>query len=252
MLVIAEESDVSELLDRTYSKEFTPYQLDTMSDRMILTTLNADVDRINKICLSRLREKKSTLRTYYSEDSAHRPNENASEDDFNVFPVEVLNQEMPSGFPLHALTLSVNSPILLLKNINPAAGLCNGTRLKVMNLRPNLIQAMITNGVHKGSQVFIPKVNMIDTSNPHFTLTRVQFPVKLNFAMTIHKSQGQTFENVSLFLQRPVFGHGQLYVAVSRVRQKKNLLIQICDSKAQGRNQLGTFTPNVVYREVFN
>ena len=50
-----------------------------------------------------------------------------------------------------------------------------------------------------------------------FTLVRKQFPVRLCFAMTINKSQGQSFEKVRIDLQRPVFSHGQFYVAVSRV-----------------------------------
>jgi ATP-dependent DNA helicase PIF1 len=51
-----------------------------------------------------------------------------------------------------------------------------------------------------------------------FTLRRRQFPVRLAFAMTINKAQGQTLKMVGIFLPKPVFTHGQLYVAMSRIR----------------------------------
>ncbi|KYM98545.1 ATP-dependent DNA helicase PIF1 [Cyphomyrmex costatus] len=60
----------------------------------------------------------------------------------------------------------------------------------------------------------------------HLHLRR-QFPIKLAFAMTINKSQGQTFEKVGIDLRRDVFNHGQLYVAFSRVRSWQTLKIYL-------------------------
>jgi ATP-dependent exoDNAse (exonuclease V) alpha subunit len=50
-----------------------------------------------------------------------------------------------------------------------------------------------------------------------FPLYRYQFPVAVAFALTINKAQGQSLDVVSIYLPQPVFGHGQLYVALSRV-----------------------------------
>jgi ATP-dependent exoDNAse (exonuclease V) alpha subunit len=65
--------------------------------------------------------------------------------------------------------------------------------------------------------------------------------------MTINKSQGQSLDCVGLFLPNPVFSHGQLYVAVSRVKSKKGLEILILDEDKKPTN----ITTNVVIKEVF-
>ena len=57
------------------------------------------------------------------------------------------------------------------------------------------------------------------------TATFKQYPIKLACAVTIHKSQGQTFENVILDLDTGSFAHGQTYVALSRVVSLEGLYL---------------------------
>jgi ATP-dependent exoDNAse (exonuclease V) alpha subunit len=61
--------------------------------------------------------------------------------------------------------------------------------------------------------------------------------------MTINKNQGQTLNNVGVYLPSSVFSHGQLYVAISRVRSSANIKI-FSDQSPDG------YMRNVVYREV--
>lgn len=115
---------------------------------------------------------------------------------------------------------------MLLKNLNTKNEVCNGTRLIIRGLTQNLIKAEITTGTHKGRIVFIPRITISpsDADIP-FTLKRHQFPVVLAFAITINKSQGQTFTTVGIHLTDSVFGHGQLYVVFSRSTSRSGVKV---------------------------
>ena len=77
----------------------------------------------------------------------------------------------------------------------------------------------------------------------------MQFPVRIAFAMTINKSQGQTLKRVGLDLRNDVFAHGQLYVACSRVGRAADLTILAVNSSRA--NQPPVYkTNNIVYRQV--
>ncbi|XP_057763585.1 uncharacterized protein LOC130984714 [Arachis stenosperma] len=142
----------------------------------------------------------------------------------------ICGSDVYSDVDVDWINLKIGVPIILLRNIDPAGGLCNGTRLVVRDLGRNVIDADIVSGSNVGDKFFISRMNMIpsDTVIP-FKFQRRQFPVSLSFAMTINKSQGQTLSTAGLFLRRPVFCHGQLYVAVSRVRNRNCLKILLCD-----------------------
>ncbi|XP_057299243.1 ATP-dependent DNA helicase PIF6-like [Hydractinia symbiolongicarpus] len=105
----------------------------------------------------------------------------------------------------------------------------------VRNLRANVIDCEILTGIRRGDRVIIPRVSLCpnDTNLP-FQIKRTQFPLRLSYALTINKSQGQTFEKVGIFLRRPCFSHGQLYVAFSRARSFQAVKVQIVNTFKQG------------------
>ena len=167
-----------------------------------------------------------------------------------TYPQEFLDSLELSGLPPHKLTLKVGAIVILLRNLNVATGLMNGTRLRVEAMHANSLDLTVISGHCLGKRVLLPKINLTpsDTMLP-FNLRRKQFPVKLAFAITINKAQGQTLERVGIWLPQHVFSHGQLYVALSRARSFSSLFVKIEDDKTQ--SDPPHMTLNVVYKEVF-
>ena len=153
-----------------------------------------------------------------------------------------------------ALRLKVGIPIILLRNVSPALGLANGTRLVFMQLSRSVIQAKILTGSHVGNVVSIPRINMntdADDKTIPVQIRRRQFPVRPAFAMTIDKSQGQTFQNIAIYLPAPVFAHGQLYIALSRVGDPRKITILITHLPLPDQPPGLPMTCNVVNTEIF-
>ncbi len=163
--------------------------------------------------------------------------------DSTRFPVEFLNKLTPAGLPPHHLYLKKGMVLMLLRNLSPKKGLCNGTRL-ILNKATNiLLHCKIASGDHAGEEVLISRIEMKHQDEQFIEWNRRQFPVRPAFAMTINKSQGQTLKKVGVWLEESAFTHGQLYVAASRVRNPEHLLFAVKTSDT-GK------TRNVVYKEI--
>ncbi|XP_047072869.1 ATP-dependent DNA helicase PIF1-like [Lolium rigidum] len=232
-----------------------------ITSRAILATKNDCVDKINLKMIDRFQGEEMV---YYSFDSVE-------EDPYGYYPEDFLNNLTPNGLPPHMLKLKINCPIILLRNIDPANGLCNGTRLVVRGFHKNAIDAEIVLGQHSGMRVFLPRIPLCPSDEEMFPFRfkRKQFPVRLSFAMTINKSQGQTIPNVGIYLPKPVFSHGQLYVALSRATATSNIkvLIGTCEEENENTKEekkkvnqkknkkmeistSETYTKNIVHTEV--
>uniref|UniRef100_K3Y2Z6 ATP-dependent DNA helicase n=1 Tax=Setaria italica TaxID=4555 RepID=K3Y2Z6_SETIT len=202
---------------------------DYITSRAILSTRNDWVDNINIKMIGMFQGGEMV---YHSFDSA-------IDDPHNYYPSEFLNTLTPNGLPPHLLKLKISCPVILLRNIDPANGLCNGTRLVVRGFQKNSIDAEIVLGQHAGKRMF------------PFQFKRKQFPIRLSFAMMVNKSQGQTIPNVGVYLPAPVFSHGQLYVAMSRATARTNIkILALPPNKKRVPTVDGTYTKNIVYKEV--
>ena len=91
---------------------------------------------------------------------------------------------------------------MLLRNIDPTRGLCNDTRLVVIRIGSYMFQARLANKPG-GSLELIPRFTLSTQEGESSFTLRKQFPVKLCFAMTINKSQGQSLKHVGVDLRQP-------------------------------------------------
>ena len=164
-------------------------------------------------------------------------------------PPEFLNWLTLSGLAPHKLTLKEGMPVMLMRNMDPSAGLANGTRLIIRGMRRTVPDVEVVGGAHAGTRCFLPRIDMSPSEhNLPFTLTRRQFPVRPAFAMTINKAQGQTLERVGVYLPCSVFSHGQLYVAASRVGASDRIKFLVQDGRVEGLE--GVYTKNVVFKNL--
>jgi ATP-dependent DNA helicase PIF1 len=204
----AGQSSISEsdTLIRTIYSDMDSLSLSSISakeqyfrERVLLAARNVDVDRINEAALNLL---PGPSKVYLSADEATGDSANTSH-----VPLEYLNTIVIPGMPLHSITIKIRCPIMLLRNLCPLRGLCNGTRMLITAMAERVIEAKILTGVHKGALSFIPRISMDSTAVPGlpFTLRRRQHPFRTAFAMTINKSQGQSISNVGVHLLMPGF-----------------------------------------------
>ncbi|XP_039602247.1 uncharacterized protein LOC120524463 [Polypterus senegalus] len=176
---------VEELTERLYPNVINLQEKSDawLCERALLSPTNNSADEINNYVLQKLPGDK---KSYFSIDSVLDGKETVH------YPIEFLNSLNPPGMAPNKLFLKVGVPVILLRNLN-SLKLCNGTRLRVIALQSNIIEASILTGCAKGEKVFIPRIPMISSNDYPFQFKRLQFPIKLCFALTINKAQGQTF-----------------------------------------------------------
>lgn len=158
---------------------------------------------------------------------------------------EFLQNLNPPGMPLFKLNLKIGCPIILMRNLSPSVGLCNGTRLLVTKCCRHVIEAKILTGHKAGQTVFLPRISFQPSvSELNINMSRRQFPVRVAYAMTINKSQGKFVKYVGIDLKTPVLSHGQLYVALSRCTAANRITVLLEDDTEKLE------TTNIVYPEV--
>lgn len=199
----------------------------------------ADISRLNSRCVALSLpvegEEKPTMTLASRRDMVDQINESRLEAIDK--PVFTFIGEIKKDFPENSLptdlelSLKEGAQVVFIKN-SPDRFWVNGTIGTVTTITQDLLEVRLENGeIHevepeKWSNIkysFDEKTNkIIETELGSFT----QYPVKLAWALTIHKSQGLTFNNVIIDLGRGAFTGGQTYVALSRCRSFEGLTLR--------------------------
>jgi len=173
-------------------------------ETIILSPTNRKVDNINNLNLQNIQSESFIFKSSQTGDFKEKPAD-------------------------ETLALKVGAQVMMVKNdIKSPKRWVNGSIGIVSQLDKKNIHLKIKNNVYKITQDTWDRFNYTikDGEVKHEVVaTFTQYPIKLAWAVTIHKSQGQTFENVIIDLDRGSFAHGQTYVALSRVISLKGLFL---------------------------
>ena len=173
-------------------------------ETIILSPTNRKVDNINNLNLQNIQSESFIFKSSQTGDFKEKPAD-------------------------ETLALKVGAQVMMVKNdIKSPKRWVNGSIGIVSQLDKKNIHLKIKNNVYKITQDTWDRFNYTikDGEVKHEVVaTFTQYPIKLAWAVTIHKSQGQTFENVIIDLDRGSFAHGQTYVALSRVVSLKGLFL---------------------------
>ena len=210
--------------------------------RAILAPTHVQVDAYNKNVLQHI---VGEPKIYLAADTMKE-----AEDVGLIQPESVLDyvaRHTPSGFPHHTLEIKTNAIFRLLRNFSVDLGLVKNVRVVVVHTGMRLITVRIVRGssaptAFDTEDILIPHISFQTVLHSGHTLHRKQFPLAPAYATTFNSCQGLNLDCVGIDLTRPVFSHGQLYTALSRIRHRSHA--HVCLRPGE------TTTTNVTYHEI--
>lgn len=137
-----------------------------------------------------------------------------------------LESQLDKDFPYEPeLSLCVGCQVMLLINKDVEAGLVNGSRGVIVGFEEDRPKVRFMNGMEELIDFYEWEYEI----NALNKVLRKQIPLKLAWAITVHKSQGCTLDCVEIDIGKSVFEYGQSYVALSRVKTLEGLFIKDID-----------------------
>lgn len=210
--------------------------------RSILAPTNVQVDAYNDAIIARI---DGLSRTYYAADSLKELAEAGLAESGGALDYAA-KRRIP-GLPDHSITIKVNGVYRLLRNLSLDRGLVKNIRVLVTDIGHRLITVRLLkehNGITEIDEedILIPRITFTYVLPSGHTLLRRQFPLAPAYATTFNSCQGLTLDIVGIDLTRPVFSHGQLYTALSRVRHRSHVRVRLRGGEVTA--------PNITYQEI--
>lgn len=155
----------------------------------------------------------------------------------------------PPSLPPFTLRIQQHANYCLLRNFSVERGLVKNVRVKIVHLRVGvhivsvkLVRNNSTASPNNDELFLIPRISFTDSLRSGRTLLRMQFPLAPAYAATFNSCQSLTLDCVAIDLTHPVFSHGQLHTAMSRVRRRDCIMVRVDDDEVQ--------TSNITYTEL--
>lgn len=172
---------------------------DKQDHSVTLTPTNAAATRINELKLAQLPSKEYSYEAKVSGDFDNK---------------KIIAE--------YILKIKKGAQVIMIKNDRDKRWV-NGTLAIIHDLGNDSIRVDIDGSICDVQREKWEKIKYVyneeeDSIEKQVVGTFEQYPIKLAWALTIHKSQGQTFDSVNIDLGNGAFAHGQLYVALSRCR----------------------------------
>jgi hypothetical protein len=171
-----------------------------------------------------------------------------------MISTSLLNGFKKSGVPNQKLTLKDGDTCLITRAIT-CLELSKNSQIKIVSIRTHSVEVK-TIGEETARTIPLPRIPFkfcLKYVNS-YQLTRMQFPLRVAYAMTYNKSQSQTLVKVLLDIKNPPFSHGQLYVTLSRVRDSTKIAMYVRDDQfVQSMDAKTGYMPtidNIAYQEV--
>jgi ATP-dependent exoDNAse (exonuclease V) alpha subunit len=208
------------LLNTIRNNSVTPAELDELNKRYIKDFVRS-VDEKFVVCLTSTNAKASEINTI---------NLGELEGEEFVRVADITGRFDRSHMPTDdVLRLKIGAQVMLLNNDHDGRWV-NGTMAIIHKIEEEGILVKLETGeyypINKNTwDVFEYNVDRKGALKTKTIGSFTQYPMKLAWAITIHKSQGKTFDEVMIDLGRGTFAHGQLYVALSRCRTLEGITL---------------------------
>lgn len=127
-----------------------------------------------------------------------------------------------------SITVCEGTQIMVTWNIDTEQGIVNGTRGIIHKIHPNYVDIELMDGrilpINYISVEYDEPIDRMD--NPLRTVVGIEYlPIRLAYALTIHKCQGVTLDCAEIYLGESIFQYGQAYTALSRVKNLESIKI---------------------------